>query len=62
MATQKTETKSNENMTKDSGERKLYPMTEEIYERGEKVFWETFEKRMAELKAEKGQNKDQEGV
>ena len=54
MATQKTETKSNDSkgQTSSSG-RKLYPMTEEIYERGEKVFWETFEKLMKERHPDK---------
>lgn len=44
MAAQKTEAGSNDNKGQSSGGRKLYPMTEEIYERGEKVFWERFEK------------------
>ena len=61
MAAQKAETKSNDSSGQASScGRKLYPMTEEIYERGEKVFWEAFEKRMTELKAQKNQKEDSE--
>lgn len=41
MSKTKTETTSNGDKGQaSSGGRKLYPMTEEIYNRGEKVFWE----------------------
>lgn len=54
MATQKTETKSN--VSKDqasSGGRQLYPMTEEIYDRGENAFWERIEQLMKERHPDK---------
>ena len=38
-----------------SKERKIYPMTQEIYERGEEVGYQAFMKRMAELEAEEAQ-------
>ena len=60
MDTQKTETKENESIIQSPGGRKLYPMTEEIYERGEKVFWETFEKLKKE-RSTKNQKEDPEG-
>ncbi|MBR0341326.1 MAG: hypothetical protein IJH64_03665 [Oscillospiraceae bacterium] len=61
MATQKTGTTSiGDKGQASSGGIKLYPMTEEIYERGEKVFWETFEKEMARLKSPKNQKEDPE--
>lgn len=54
MATEKTEMKSNCRKGQSSlGERKLYPMTEEIYERGEKVFWERFEQLQKERHPDK---------
>lgn len=60
MATQKTETKSNgDKGDASSGGRKLYPMTEEIYERGEKVFWETIE-RLKKEDQQKNQKEDSE--
>ena len=36
-------------------DRKIYPMTEEIYERCEKVFWEAFEERKRQIKEQEKQ-------
>ena len=43
-----------------SKERKIYPMTDEIYERGEEVFWAAVEQRRAEKAAKRAQQAAQQ--
>ena len=38
-----------------SKERKIYPMTEEIYEKGEEAFWAAVQQRRAEKAAKRAQ-------
>ena len=43
-----------------SKERKIYPMTEEIYEKGEEAFWAAVQQRRAEKAAKRAQQAAQQ--